>query len=227
MATANQLVGFGLRFDSGSEFIQWNAAQTHVYVAMYLPQPIQDMPSFPTLCLSGRNKKLKASDVESPHRNGCWSGSPNKSTFHVMSRSSGQCQEIVIAQKSSSIARGCRRGWPTAFLSDWATLVRTSMSILPALAVVGVRWPMQTNWLDWAFICIWWQIYQMERCSNPSLRCISQSHFCLGRQRFNASDVQSLRTKGGYCWTGKSANKSTSQHGNSSHVGCSWRWCHA
>ena len=23
---------------------------------------------------------------------------------------------------SSSIARGCRRGWPTAFLSDWATL---------------------------------------------------------------------------------------------------------
>ena len=65
MATANQLVGFGLRFDSGSKFIKWSAAQNHVYVAMYLPQPIQDMPSFPTLCLSGRNKQLKASDVES------------------------------------------------------------------------------------------------------------------------------------------------------------------
>ena len=30
--------------------------------------------------------------------------------------------------KSSSTARGCRRGWPTAFLSDWTTPVRTSMN---------------------------------------------------------------------------------------------------
>ena len=155
-------------------------------VAMYLPQPIQDMPSFPTFCLSGRNKKLKASDVESPHRNGCWSGLKKlvdgSRGVKVIWPVPGDCN----CSKSSSIARGCRRGWPTAFLSDWATLVRTSMSILPVLAIVGVRWPMQTNWLDWAFICIWWQIYQMERCSNPSLRCISQSHFCLGRQKIQS-----------------------------------------
>ena len=118
MATANQLVGFGLRFDSGSKFIQWNAAQTHVYVAMYLPQPIQDMPSFPTFCLSGRNKKLKASDVESPHRNGCWSGLKKlvdgSRDVKVIWPVPGDCN----CSKSSSIARGCRRGWPTAFLSD-------------------------------------------------------------------------------------------------------------
>ena len=52
-------------FDSGSEFILWRAAQNHVCVAMYLTQPFQEMPSFPTQCLSGGNQKLKASDVES------------------------------------------------------------------------------------------------------------------------------------------------------------------
>ena len=49
-------------------------AQNHC-VAIYLAQPLQEMPSFPTLCLSGGNKKFKASDVESLGRNGCWSGS--------------------------------------------------------------------------------------------------------------------------------------------------------
>ena len=52
-------------FDSGSEFIKWCAAQNHVCVAMYLTQPLREMPSFPTQCLSGGNEKLKASDVES------------------------------------------------------------------------------------------------------------------------------------------------------------------
>jgi len=52
-------------FDSGSEFIKWSAAQNHVCVAMYLTQPLQEMPSFPTQCLPGGNEKLKASDVES------------------------------------------------------------------------------------------------------------------------------------------------------------------
>ena len=52
-------------FDSGSEFIKWSAAQNHVCVAMYLTQPLQEMPSFPTQCLSGGNETLKASDVES------------------------------------------------------------------------------------------------------------------------------------------------------------------
>ena len=33
-----------------------------------------------------------------PGRNGCWSGSRNKSTFQVMLRSSDQCHEISIAQ---------------------------------------------------------------------------------------------------------------------------------
>ena len=50
------------------------------------------------------------------------------------------------------MARGCRRGWFRAILSDGASPVPTSVSILPALAIVGVRWPMQTNWLHWAFI---------------------------------------------------------------------------
>ena len=62
-----------------------------------------------------------------------------------------RCQVIWLVPRdfncsnSSSIGRGCRRGWPTAFLSDWATPVRSSMSSLPALARL--------------------EIYQMERCS--------------------------------------------------------------
>ena len=68
------------------------------------------------------------------------------------------------------MARGCRRGWLRAFLSDGASPVPTSVSILPALAIVGVRWPTQANWWHCAFIWLWWQIYQMERCSKP-LRC--------------------------------------------------------
>ena len=138
---------------------------------MHLPQPLQEMPSFPTLRLSGRNKKLKASDVESPGRNGCWSGSPDKPTFHVMSRSSDQCHEMFISQKSSSIGRGgCRRGWPMAFLLSNSP-VRSSISILPALGIVGVRWPMQTISLDWTFILT--LAVQFTRDSTTFLRLFS------------------------------------------------------
>ena len=138
---------------------------------MHLPQPLQEMPSFPTLRLSGRNKKLKASDVESPGRNGCWSGSPNQPTFHVMSRSSDQCHEMFISQKSSSIGRGgCRRGWPMAFLLSNSP-IRSSISILPALGIVGVRWPMQTISLDWTFILT--LAVQFTRDSTTFLRLFS------------------------------------------------------
>ena len=116
-------------------------------------------------------KRLKASDVESPGRNGCWSGSPNQPTFHVMSRSSDQCHEMFISQKSSSIGRGgCRRGWPMAFLLSNSP-IRSSISILPALGIVGVRWPMQTISLDWTFILT--LAVQFTRDSTTFLRLFS------------------------------------------------------
>ena len=59
MANANQFVGSGFHFDSGGKFIRWSAAQTRVCVAMYLAQPLQEMPSlssFPTQPLQEKSK---------------------------------------------------------------------------------------------------------------------------------------------------------------------------
>ena len=90
-------------------------------------------------------QKLKASDVESLAEIVPGWG-------HQISRHFRWCQVIwrvpwhSNCSKSSRIGKRVQAWLATAFPSDWATPVRSSMSSLPALA-------------------IWLEIYQMERCS--------------------------------------------------------------
>ena len=63
-----------------------------------------------------------------------------------------------FAQTAQALARGCRRGWPAAILSDWATPLRSSMSIKRAgfFKLNLDPSPLTTFWSRWTIIAVAW-----------------------------------------------------------------------